>query len=135
MCRTQEGLILENPAVDREVAGRRPRKQLQKGSLDSSAMIIPSAESFPASDTDTESPFQLYSSSLTRRFLFVQSRAKIHTQALCGTFLKREVKVPLNAKYFVELTGFDLFLFKLSAILMVISSTNSRNRLYLASCL
>lgn len=73
-------------------------------------MIIPSAESFPASDTDTESPFQLYSSSLTRRFLFVQSRAKIHTQALCGTFLKREVKVPLNAKYFVELTGFDLFL-------------------------
>lgn len=98
------------PAVDRGVARRRPRKQLQKGSLDSSAMIIPSAESFPASDTDTESPFQLYSFSHTRRFLFVQSRAKIHTQALFSAFLKHHVKVPLNAKYFVELMDFDLFL-------------------------
>lgn len=103
---TGRTLNLRIPAVYRGVARRRPRKQLQKGSLDSSAMIIPSAESFPASDTDTESPFQLY----TRRFFFVQSRAKIPTQALFSAFLKHHVKVPLNAKYFVELMDFDLFL-------------------------
>lgn len=104
--RHRKDFKLENPSSLQRGGQEETQETAAEGKSNSSAMIIPSAESFPASDTDTESPFQLY----TRRFFFVQSRAKIHTQALFSAFLKHHVQVPLNAKYFGELMDFDLFL-------------------------